>query len=520
MVKKLKKRTKKVLSIGPLSGVVSSNQRKLKLLRTDSSQSETEKIKKTKIRVIGIGGGGGSIVSEIASRIKKASFVAANTDLQALKRINPGVMRFQFGQGFTQGLGTGMNINLAREAAQNEKERIKTLVQGQDLCILVASLGGGTGSGATPVFAKISRDLGNLTYGIFTLPFKFEGERKMEIARDSLERIRPCLNTFSIIPNERIFQIIDKTTPLKGALSQINETLAQALQGLIETIYQPGLINIDFADLRTILEGKGKLAYLNTTEVQGPDLAKEAVQKVISNPLYPYSISKANGILFNITGPKHLGLAEVSQISESISRAANKEAKIIFGVLPDQKSQDKIKITLLATGCRTKPLINRPEKKLRSQVKSSKPAPPSHSSSSTSRDELLKQESLKEILTTKPKQKKIKVRSVISSQSNSMPQKTKTLKRKKVKVQVKQETVKKETVQIQEEQQKNTPSFDTPKTEADRALAGEIARPAAQIRKNALQIKKEVEEAEKEILDQEKLWETPAFLRKKRENLD
>ncbi|TFG35358.1 MAG: hypothetical protein E4H47_01655, partial [Parcubacteria group bacterium] len=230
--------------------------------------SEDIKTKITKVRIIGIGGGGGTIVSEIAHKMPKASFVVANTDSQALKTASQKSFRFHFGQGLTKGLGTGMNPELGMQAALIEKDKIKKLLEGQDLCIFVSCLGGGTGSGAVPVFAKMAKSLGNLTYGIFTLPFKFEGERKMEIARESLKKVKNHLNALSVIPNERAFQLIDRSTPLRQALSTVNKTLTESLTGLIETIYEPGLINIDFADFRTILEGRGRLAYLNTVEVE------------------------------------------------------------------------------------------------------------------------------------------------------------------------------------------------------------------------------------------------------------
>jgi len=306
-------------------------------------------VHKTKIRIIGIGGGGSSIVSEIAQRIasfgkKKISFVVANTDLQALKKTSLKALRLRFGQEITFGLGTGMNPELGKIAAQKEKEKITKILEGQDLLILVACLGGGVGSGATPFFAKISKRLGSLTYGIFTLPFKFEGEKKMEIAKDSLRKLRPHLNSMTIIPNERIFKIIDKKTPLTNALSMINKNLAKSLEGLIEMIYQPGLINIDFADLKTILEEKGKVTYLNTIEVEGPNRVQEAVKKLISNPLYPYTISGARGILFNISGESNLKLSEVNQISRAIWELVRGEAKIIFGISESKKQKDKIKI--------------------------------------------------------------------------------------------------------------------------------------------------------------------------------
>ncbi len=348
-----------------------------KVAKKPSEKEEEERVKRTKIRVIGIGGGGSSIVSEIASRVTQASFVVANTDRQALKAASRKTIRFQFGQGLTRGLGTGMNADLGREAAQNEKEKIQKLLEGQDLCILVVSLGGGVGSGAAPVFAKISKSLGNLTYGIFTLPFKFEGEKKMEIAKNALESIKPSLNALSIIPNERIFQIIDKSTPLKQALSAINRNLTESLAGLIETIYEPGLINIDFADLKTIFEGRGRLAYLNTVVVpRSEKSSQEAIEKALNSPLYPYTIRGAKGVLFNITGEKEISLNEVNQISKSISELVNKEAKIIFGISQDKKYQDKIKTTVLATGCGIKIFSEKSQKKKRRKKKKILPPPP------------------------------------------------------------------------------------------------------------------------------------------------
>jgi len=431
-------------------------------------------IKKTKIRVIGIGGGGSSIVSEIASRMKKATFVVANTDLQALRRVSRKTIRFQFGQSFTQGLGTGMNVELGKMAAQSEKEKIKKLFQGHDLCIIVACLGGGVSSGATPVFAKISRNLGNITYGIFTLPFKFEGEKKMEIARSTLEKLKPKLGALSVIPNERIFQTIDKNTPLKSALSAINKRLAESLEGLIETIYQPGLINIDFADLRTILTGSGKLAFLNTIEVQGTNRGNEAIKKVLTCPLYSYTIRGAKGLLFNIVGAKELSLAEVSQISKSIFEMANPEAKIIFGISQNKKYQDKIKVTLLATGCGTKIFPGKPKKRRRRKKILPK---------------TLRRRTLPSPKKSRLPKRKIKVRKKIKT------------KPKRVKVKVLKEPEESEAIQAE---------IETPKDPA--YTVGPTGQ--AKIRKNALQIKKEVEEAEKELLKQEEIWEPPTFLRK------
>jgi len=441
---------------------IAKSRREISLLRGKPSFLEGP-IHKTKIRIIGIGGGGSSIVSEITQRIassgkKKISFVVANTDLQALKKTSFKALRFRFGQEITFGLGTGMNPELGKIAAQKEKEKITKILEGQDLLILVACLGGGVGSGATPVFAKISKNLGSLTYGIFTLPFKFEGEKKMEIAKNSLRKLRPYLNTMTIIPNERIFKIIDKKTPLTNALSIINKSLAKSLEGLIEMIYQPGLINIDFADLKTILEEKGKIAYLNTIEVEGPNRVQEAVKKLISNPLYPYTISGARGILFNISGESNLKLSEVNQISRTIWELVEGEAKIIFGISESKKQKDKIKITLLATGCKSKTSLFRKR---------------------SGRKKIIRK---KEKIKTEKIGKKIKI------------------KKTKIKIKAKTPPLTEQNLEA--------------KSPSTTGKVGEGTSP--KIRRNALQVRKALKEEEENLLAQEKIWETPAFLRKKK----
>jgi cell division protein FtsZ len=362
MVKKIKKKIKKK-NKKPLVQDLKTKTESLLIKKFPDVQKREEnfdKIKKIKIRVIGIGGGGGTIVSELASQISKVDFVAANTDIQALKAIDKKVDCFQFGQNLTHGLGAGMRVDLGREAAQNEKDKIKKLCQGYDICIIIACLGGGTGSGAVPVFAKISKSLNNLTYGIFTLPFQFEGEKKMEIAKQSFKEAKNYLNAITLIPNEKVFQIINKNTPLKQALSVINKNLTKSLEGLIETIYKPGLINIDFADLKTIFHTKGKLTYLNTIEISKKESSiKELITQLLNSSFYPYTIQGTKGILFNITGEKNLSLSEVNQISRSISEAVSPEAKIVFGISFDKRLEPIVKTTLLAVGCEG---INREEK--------------------------------------------------------------------------------------------------------------------------------------------------------------
>lgn len=438
---------------------------------------------KTKIRIIGIGGGGCSIISEIAANLKKVDFVAANTDFYALKELPGNIKCFQFGQALTHGLGAGMQPEIGAEAARLEKDKIKKLLEGYDFCIFVSTLGGGTGSGAAPVFAKIGRELKSITYGIFTLPFSFEGEKKAQIARESLNQIKPYLNAFTIIPNEKIFQVVDKDTALKQALTIVNKNLAKSLEGLIETIYSPGLVNIDFADFKTVLEKRGRLTYLNTIETQGEDRTEEAIKKIAANPLYSYGIEGAKGILFNICGGKDLSLHELSQISESISQVASSEAKIIFGTSQNESLQNKIKITLLASGC-SSPKLSIEEKKEQKPRRKKKVI-----------KEPEKKEELKE---EKPKAKQVKVK----KQNTDLV------------------VVKPKDLVVEPSKKEESSESLIKKTESP-AVAPESAKiPAEKIelkRRNALQIKKAVEEAEKELLEQEVKWDTPAFLRRKGE---
>jgi len=333
-----------------------------RVLRKRQRKQISNGVYKARMKVIGIGGGGSSIISEIAPKVKKVGFIIANTDLQAIKEAAKEAKHFQFGKTLTHGLGTGMNPELGEQAAESEKGNIRELLKGQDFCILVSCLGGGTGSGASPVFAKILKRLGIFTLGIFTLPFEFEGEKRAQIAKDSLEKLKPNLNALVIIPNQKIFQIIDKNTPLKEAFSTINKFLVESLEGLITLIYSPGLINVDFADLKTILAGKGRLAYLNSAGTKSPNQIEELVKRVLSNPLLPYSIQGAKEILFNIDGGLNLNMSQVEQVGKTISDSINPQARVAFGITQNEK--EGIKITLLANDCKWREWEKeKPEKK-------------------------------------------------------------------------------------------------------------------------------------------------------------
>ncbi|MFH1820724.1 MAG: cell division protein FtsZ [Candidatus Nealsonbacteria bacterium] len=418
-------------------------------------------VHRTRIRVIGLGGGGGSIVSEIAPQLKRVDFVVANTDSQALKETPRSVRKFAFGQKMTGGLGTGMDVRVGQKAAQEEKEKIEKLFQGVDLCILVCSLGGGTGSGAAPEFARMAKESGIMVFGIFTLPFKFEGNKRLSLAKNSLSKITPYLNAVSIIPNENIFKIIDKKTPLKQAFSTINKRLAQNLKGLIEMIYLPGTINIDFADLKTILDGQGKLAYLNSSQAQGSNRVEDALKEVLHSPLNEYGIRGSEKMIFNITASEEVGMREIEEISQTISDF-NRRAKIIFGISQDNNYKDRIRISLLAVGCGKEEKL-KPKKKPKLKPK---------------QKEKLKKKRIKPRQKPKPKPK---------------PKLKKRIKKKK------------------------SASVSAPVSLPEPQIT-ESEVPRQPVRKNALDLRREVQITEEAMQEQEKKWDVPAFLRRKTED--
>lgn len=305
------------------------------------------KPRKIRIRVIGLGGGGASIVAEMARDLKGVSFLVADTDARTAKKAKSRVRFFQFGQSLTGASGTGMDIELAQKAAESAKERISKLFAGQDLIIFVGCLGGGVASGAGPVFAEEARNQRLISLGIFTLPFNFEGEKKMRIAKESLEKIRENLSAVVFVSNEKIFQLIEKKTPLKKALSALNKIFTDWLTDLIELIQKPNLINIDFADLRTLLKNRGKLLFFSQGVAQGQNRVEEILKKLFQNPLFDAPPKGVKRILFNIGGGRDLGLKEVERISEAISKL-NPRAKIIFGVSQNPQDRGKIKMTFLA----------------------------------------------------------------------------------------------------------------------------------------------------------------------------
>jgi len=349
-MKKNKPKTKKKAAVAkkPVKKIVKKKRDSVKLKKEQvvNSQQLLGESFKPKIKVIGIGGGGGSIVSEIGRSLEKATFAVADTDVRFLKK-RQGIKYFLFGRELTHGLGTGLNIDLAREAAEREKEKIAQLFEGQDIVIFVACLGGGLGSGATQVFLEAAKDFGGITLGIFTLPFKFEGNNKHRIAAKAIKELRSALNVSITIPNERIFKVIDESTAIVEAFSRVNKSLIESLESLIDLIQSPGLINIDFADLRSVLKGNGSLAFLNTAEAAGKDKVDKVIHDVLHNPLYQDNFTPEK-VLFNIEGGKNLSMFEVDKISKAIAEK-NPKAKIIFGISKNPKYKNKIKTTLLMT---------------------------------------------------------------------------------------------------------------------------------------------------------------------------
>lgn len=361
------KKSKKKLPIKKILKVVKKKAKPRNIIVRKISKSKPAKIKrkiasslktenpfpaqtffKAKIKVIGIGGGGGSIVSEIGRSLGKATFVVADTDARAFKK-RAGIKQFLFGHSLTHGLGTGVNPELGRQAAEQEKEKLAHFFHEQDIVIFIASLGGGLGSGATQVFAEAAKDFNGITFGIFTLPFKFEGKQKYKIASKALRELRKSLNVSITIPNEKIFKVIDANTAITDAFSLVNKSLIESLESLIDLIYNPGIINIDFADLQAILKGKGNMAFLNTKEASGKHRADEIAETILHNPLYQNNGFTTEKILFNVAGGGNLSMFEVDKISRAVS-SVNPNAKIIFGISKDTKLKNKIKTTLLMTG--------------------------------------------------------------------------------------------------------------------------------------------------------------------------
>jgi len=303
-----------------------------------------------KIRVAGIGGGGSNALNSMISQstIAGVDFIAINTDAQSLL-LNQAATKMQIGEDLTKGLGSGGNPEIGKQAAEESYEKVKEMLEGTDMLFLAAGLGGGTGSGATPVIAKAAKEVGALTVAVVTKPFAFEGTRRMVTAEDAIEEIKDKVDTLIVIPNQRILDVVDKKLSLFEAFKVADSVLTQGVQGISDLITLPGLINVDFADVKTIMANAGS-ALMGIGTGVGENRAQAAARAAVASPLLEISMNGARGVLFNIIGGPDLTMNEVDEAAKIIASEADPDANIIFGATIDETMHDQLKITVIATG--------------------------------------------------------------------------------------------------------------------------------------------------------------------------
>ncbi|MCS7222495.1 MAG: cell division protein FtsZ [Anaerolineae bacterium] len=301
------------------------------------------------IKVVGVGGGGSNAVNRMIDEgIQGVEFIVVNTDAQALMLSNA-PQRMRIGDKITKGLGAGGDPEIGQRAAEESEEEIRALLKGADMVFVTCGMGGGTGTGAAPVIAHIAKEMGALTIGVVTKPFTFEGSRRRQVAERGLELLRQNVDTLITIPNDRLLQIVDKKASIQTAFRVADDVLRQGIQGISELITVPGLINLDFADVRAIMS-EGGSALMAIGRAKGEGRAQEAARQAISSALLDVTIDGARGILFNVTGGNDLSLFEVNEAAEIIRSTADPEANIIFGAVINPEMQDEIRITVIATG--------------------------------------------------------------------------------------------------------------------------------------------------------------------------
>ncbi len=311
---------------------------------------EEDLAQNAKIKVVGVGGGGSNAVNTmIRSKLDGVEFIAANTDIQAL-RSSAAQIKVQIGRELTKGLGAGANPEVGKGAAMEDQNTLAEVMGGADMVFITAGMGGGTGTGAAPVIAKVAREMGALTVGVVTKPFGFEGKKRSRQADLGIEALKENVDTLIVIPNEKLLHVAGKDTAMVDTFKMADEILLQAVKGISDLITIPGLINLDFADVKTIM-GEMGMALMGTGTGHGENRAIEAAQKAISSPLLEnVSINGATGIIINITGPSNMTLFEVNEASKLIQQEAHEEANIIFGAVIDEKCKEDIRVTVIATG--------------------------------------------------------------------------------------------------------------------------------------------------------------------------
>ena len=301
------------------------------------------------IKVIGVGGAGNNAVNRmIDAGIKGVDFIAVNTDRQALQT-SKAKTKIQIGEKITRGLGAGANPDIGAQSAEESKAEVAEVLRGADMVFVTAGMGGGTGTGAAPIVAGAAKEMGILTIGVVTKPFTFEGKKRLSQAERGIESLKGKVDTLVVIPNDKLLQIIDRKTSIIEAFKMADDILRQGVQGISDLIAIPGLVNLDFADVKTIMLNQG-MAHMGFGTASGENRAEDAAKEAIQSPLLETSIEGAKGVIINITGGEDLGLHEVNTAAELVQRSVDPEANIIFGTVTDNSMSDEIKITVIATG--------------------------------------------------------------------------------------------------------------------------------------------------------------------------
>ncbi len=313
------------------------------------------------LKVIGVGGGGNNAVNRmISAGLKGVEFISINTDKQALFMSKANI-KIQIGDKLTRGLGAGANPEVGEKAANESKEEISQSIKGADMVFITAGMGGGTGTGATPIIAQIARDMGILTVGVVTKPFAFEGRKRMQYAERGLESLKGTVDTLVTIPNDRLLQVADKKTSFIDAFRMADDVLRQGVQGISDLIAVPGLINLDFADVKTVMLNTG-IAHMGIGRANGEGKAEDAAKQAVSSPLLETSIEGASRVLLNITGSPDMGLFEVNLAAELIQKSVDPDANIIVGAVIDENMKDEMMITVIATGFEKGPVFKKADK--------------------------------------------------------------------------------------------------------------------------------------------------------------
>lgn len=302
------------------------------------------------IKVIGVGGGGGNAVEHmLGSAIEGVDFICANTDAQALKSMTSKTL-LQLGGNLTKGLGAGANPDIGREAAVEDRERIQEVLDGADMVFITAGMGGGTGTGGAPIVAEVAKDMGILTVAVVTRPFPFEGRKRMKVAEEGIEELKEHVDSLITIPNEKLLDVLGAKTSLLDAFKAANDVLLGAVQGIADLIIRPGMINVDFADVRTVMSEMG-MAMMGTGAAMGENRAREAAEAAIRSPLLEdVNLQGARGILVNITASDSLSLGEFSEVGDTVEEFASDNATVVVGTVIDPELTDELKVTVVATG--------------------------------------------------------------------------------------------------------------------------------------------------------------------------